>query len=61
MLEDEKMDTDIVIDFIKSFNLIFSHDFLFGDFIAPLYLLDKPEIVILDVTFFKNDWSNLVL
>ena len=55
------MHPNIVINLIKSLNLILGNNLLFSYFIASLNLLDKSEIVVFHVTFLKNDWGNLML
>jgi ACT domain-containing protein len=61
MLQHEKMNTNVIVDLIKSFKLTFSCYFLFSDFIAPFDLLNESEIIIFDVAFFKNDGNYLML
>jgi hypothetical protein len=51
------MDSHVVIYFLESFQLIFSSDFLFCDFVTFFDLLDESIVIIFDVTLLKNDGS----
>ena len=55
MLENKKMNPNIVAYFFKSFYLTFSNNFSFAYFKGLLNLLDKTRILILYITFFKNN------
>ena len=55
------MHTNVVIDTIKTFNLILCYDLLFSYFIASLDLLYESEFIILDIAFFKDYGSDFML
>ena len=61
MLQNKKMDTNIIIYFVKSLHFILCGDFLFCNFKTSLNLLNKSIVVIFDIALFKNNGSNLML
>lgn len=61
MLQYKKMDSHVIIYFIKSFHLIFSSNFLFSNFKTSLNLLNKSIIIIFNIALFKYNRSDLML
>ena len=55
------MHTNVVIDTVKTFNLILCHDLLLSYLIASLDLLYESEFIILDIAFFKDYGRDFML
>lgn len=61
MLQHEQVHTNIVVDTIKTFNLIFGHDLLLCYFVASLDLLHESEIIVFDIAFLKDYGRDFML
>lgn len=61
MLKNKKMDSNIVVNLIKPLDFILGDNFLLGNFVTPLDLLNEPKVIILDIALLENDWRDLVL
>ena len=55
------MDSHIIINSIKTLDLILGCNLLLCDLIAPLDFFDESIIVVLHITLLENNWGNFVL
>ena len=55
------MHSYIIINPVKTLNLILGSNLLLCDLIAPLHFFDESIIIVLHITLLKNNWGNLML
>ena len=61
MLQDKQVHSYVVVDPVEALYLVLGCDPLLGDLIGAFDLIHEPEVGIVDVALFENDWGHLVL